>query len=511
MASLPKSFSCLVFGVAATLAVSSCSSPPQGPGKSGSASDGGGQVSVAGDIPHDEVLAGLSDEDAEYLLELSETTWDVSYNSDVEVVSGGGLDALLSADQTSGEYVFDRKAAQDADIALQKGEVLLLAGHSLVRIVDVSESGDQVNVSTEPASLDDAIHDGTVAWDVPVSFDFDQFFTSVDPGGAGEALSMDTAALSVEPQLTAIGMAMPDGSVVQVADSEDIAEAVYDSISVDRENNSVEWTFSMAPNKYQFRLTSKGDSVEILVVVSRYDGSEAKLAYRAEGTIGSVRSVASASYSGGELQNSDVNLDNLAVDLDLSIAAAGAGVGSLRTEIPIPFMKFTWLVGPVPVTMEIKASITGAIDAKADASATAEASFAYRGGVGISFEGSSLSAAGGTISAGMEPQPADSASSMGINVDAQYGVAFPEVSLSLFGQGLVPYIRPGFVMGSSLTWGDPAAGFPASSICKEAYVRTEVAVGYDFKVLGKSLSSAEENLYEDRKDARAESCPEAEE
>src|SRR5690625_1399579 len=511
MASWPKSFSCLVFGIAATLALSSCASLPQGPSKSGSASDGGGQVAVAGDIAHEEVLAGLSDENAEYLLEPSEATWDVTYNSDVEVVSGGGLDALFSADQGSGEDVFDRAAARGADICLHKGEMLLLAGHSLVRIVDVRESGVQVNVSTEPASLDDAIHDGAVAWDVPVSFDFDQLFTSIEPGGGGDTLSMETAALTVEPQLTGIGLAMPDGSVVPVVDGEDIAEAVYDSISVDKENGSVDWTFSSGPNKYQFRLTSKGDSVDILIVVSRYQGSEATLAYRAEGTIGSVRSTALANYSNGELQNSDVNLDNLAVDLDLSIAAAGAGVGSLRTEIPIPFMKFSWLVGPVPVTLDIKASITGAINAQADASATAEASFAYRGGVGVSFEGASLSAAGETISAGIDPQPADSASSMGINVDAQYGVAFPEVSLSMFGQGLVPYIRPGFLLGSSLTWGDPAAGFPASSLCKEAYVRTEVAIGYDFKVLGKSLASGEDNLYEDRKDARAESCPEADE
>src|SRR5690625_405726 len=206
MASLPKPFGCLALGIAAALVVSSCSSLPQGPAKSRSGSDGGGRVAVSGDIPRDEVLAGLSDEDAEYLLEPSETTWDVTYNSDVEVVSGGGLDALLSADKTSGEYVFDRKAARDADIALQKGEVLLLAGHSLVRIVDVSESGDQVNVPTEPASLDDAIHDGAVAWDVPVSFDFDQLFTSIEPGGGGDTLSMETAALTVEPQLTGIGL-----------------------------------------------------------------------------------------------------------------------------------------------------------------------------------------------------------------------------------------------------------------------------------------------------------------
>lgn len=514
MAALPKKFNCLALGVAATLALVSCSSPPDSstdPGAAdgtvGSNVDSGTGKGVAGDIPQDAVLAGLDEEDAEYLVNSGETTWDVTYNSDVQVVSGKELDALLLADQTSGEYVFDRAAAENAGIDLTEGEVLLLAGHSLVRVTGVNESGDQVNVTTEPASLDEAIQDGTIGWDVPLTFDFDQFFTSVQPGGEGDTLSMNEIELTETPQLSGIGMEMPDGSILPVADSKDIAEAIYDSISVDPENKSVDWEFSFDGSKYQFRVTSHGDSIDILIVVSRPHGGEATMAYRAEGTVGSVRSVAKANYADGELKDSDVNLDNLAVDLDLSIAAAGAGVANLRTEIPIPFLKFTWTVGPVPVTLEMKANIVGSINAKADASATAKASFAYRGGAGISFEGASLSAGGHTVSAGMDPEPADSAASMGINVDAQYGVAFPEVSISMLGQGLVPYIRPGFLLGSSLTWGGPAAGFPASSLCKEAYVRTEVAIGYDFKVLGRSLSSGEDYLYEDKKETESENCP----
>src|SRR5690625_1970700 len=517
MAALPKTFRYLGLGIAAALVLGACVSPPDQSENSGASTGGtsGGDVDSGGpknpgsadEISYDDLVDGLSELDGPYLVDTANTTWDVTYKEGAQVISGDGLQALISADQSSGDYVFDSAAAQKANISLREGEVLLLAGHSLVRITGVSESGGQVNVSTEPASLDDVIQDGTVAWDVPLEFDFDHFFTSVEPDGGGQAMSMAPAAFTNEPQLTAIGLEMPDGSIVSVDDKSDIAEAIYDSLSVDRDNKSVEWEFSANGNRYQFRLTSHGDSIDILVVVSRYEGSRATLAYRAEGTVGSVRSVASANYAGGELANSDVNLDNLAADLDLSISAAGAGVAAMRTEIPVPFLKYTWLVGPVPVTVEMKANIVGSISASADASATAKASFSYRGGAGVKFNGTSLSAAGNTVSAGIEPEPADSAASMGINVDAQYGVAFPEVSLSMFGQGVVPYIRPGFLLGSSLTWGDPAAGFPASSICKEAYVRTEVAIGYDLKVLGRTLSSGEENLYEDRKDTRGESCP----
>lgn len=512
MAKVPRVFSFLTLGTAGALALTSCAALPGGMDKPepGNAGGGGGGVEIIGDISRDEVLAGLSDEDEAYLIDAGDTKWDVTYKSDAQILSGQELDALVSADQGSGEYIFDAAAVQNADITLREGEVLLLAGHSLVRVIGVAESGDKVTVATEPASLDELIHDGTVAWDVPVSFDFEQFFTSVEPSRDDAALSMNTVDLSSTPQITAIGMEMPDGSIVSTDDDQSIVEAIFDSISIDRENNSVEWEFSSGNNKYQFRLIANGDSVEVVILVTRTEDNDAQMAYRAEGTIGTVRSVAEANYADGELQDSDVNLDNFAIDLDLSVAAAGGGIASLRREIPVPFMKYTWLVGPVPITLEIKASITGAIKAELDASATAKASFAYRGGAGVSFEGTSLSTAGKTDLAEMDPEPADAAASMGVNVDAQYGVAFPEVSLSMLGQGLVPYVRPGFVMGTSLTWGGPAAGFPASSLCKEAYVRTEVEIGYDFKVLGTSLKSHKEKLYEDKRETQSENCPSGE-
>src|SRR5690606_11511341 len=115
------------------------------------------------------------------------------------------------------------------------------------------------------------------------------------------------------------------------------------------------------------------------------------------------------------------------------------------------------------------------------------------------FEGASVSASGATDIGEMDPEPADSAAPMGIDVDAQFGVAFPSVSMSILGQGLIPRIHAGAAIGSRLVWGDPAAGFAASSICKSGYVRMEVVGGVDLVVLGHTLAEKEHVIYEDEK------------
>lgn len=61
-----------------------------------------------------------------------------------------------------------------------------------------------------------------------------------------------------------------------------------------------------------------------------------------------------------------------------------------------------------------------------------------------------------------------------------------------------PPIHTGFTIGSSLSWG------PA---CKRAYVKTNIDVGYDFKVLGTTLYSDKETLFEQERRAEQDGCP----
>ena len=494
-------------GTAATVS----SEQPGGGGTSGgagaSSGSSGGTSSASSGAG---ASAMLTDTQRSHLVTDGETTWDVTYADDTTVVDGDALDALTSADGSSGTYTFDTSAADAAGIDLSEGRVLLIAGTALRRITGTSSSGGTTTVTTEQASLADAIQDGEVGWDVPIRFDYDQFLTATEGGsGSGSAAAVPgfghdvQSATAGRVHLAQIAMKTPDGRIIPVDDSNPSLE-----INRKPDTGQVEWIYNSPDgNKYQFRLTAHGDTVDILTVVSRGGGHDTKMAFRGEGTIGSLRAVASNEYGGGELTGSDVNLNQLASDFDLSLAVAGAGVTPVNLEVPVPMLTYTWLVGPIPVTLDLTAEVIGKVDAKANASATAESSFTYRGDAGFSYKGTDVSMSGNTGIDKMDPKPADSAAAMGLDVDAQFGLAFPVVSISILEQGIIPHLKVGAVIGSNLRWGGPAAGFPASSLCKSAYVRTVVKGGYDLKVLGLTLDSSDKKLFEKERKTKSDHCP----
>lgn len=508
--------------VAAVLVLAGCSGSDSDDEGAGAGNDPGANPAQggAGGSDGSDAVTGLTDHERAHLVEDGETTWDVTYTEDTTLVEGSDLDALVASDRSSGTFTFDADAADDAGLDLREGRVLLVAGQALGHITDVDEDDGERTVTIEPASLADVIEDGTVAWDVPIRFDFDQFVTEPDADRDDEQASgtdagpatRSTPIASAAPaagraQLAGIAMRHPDGRIVPIQSGDEVGEAILDSIEVKPEDGAVEWTYESDENKYQFRLTAKGDSVDILVVVSR-GGDDPTMAFRGEGTIESLRSVSSSSYEGGELTGSDVALEELASDFDLSVSVAGTGISPVDFTVPVPMLTYIWMVGPVPVTVDISADIIGNVNVNLNASATAKSSFRYRGDAGFSFEGTSVEASGSTAIDEMDPDPADSAAPMGIDVDAQFGLAFPSISLSLFGQGLIPNIHAGAVIGSRLEWGGPAAGFPASSLCKSAYVRMEVAGGYDLKILGHTLAEEKFSLYADEKRTQQDNCPE---
>ncbi len=97
----------------------------------------------------------------------------------------------------------------------------------------------------------------------------------------------------------------------------------------------------------------------------------------------------------------------------------------------------------------------------------------------------------------MNPDKADAAGSIGVPVNAQLGLAFPRVSVSIFDQGLIPFIEPGAIIGTNLTWGP---------VCKSAYVKTQLIGGYDLEVLGVNLDSGKKVLFSKERTADQNGC-----
>src|SRR5690625_1652995 len=129
MAPLPGASRSVALGITAALVLAACVSAPEMPppdgaapgGETESGSAGGGSgTGASGAIPRDDVVAGLSEEDSAYLVDDPDTTWDVTYNNETQVLAGDALDALVDADHGAGEYVFDAAAAQAAGVTLEE-------------------------------------------------------------------------------------------------------------------------------------------------------------------------------------------------------------------------------------------------------------------------------------------------------------------------------------------------------------------------------------------------------
>ncbi|MBK5223431.1 MAG: hypothetical protein JJE52_11265 [Acidimicrobiia bacterium] len=257
------------------------------------------------------------------------------------------------------------------------------------------------------------------------------------------------------------------------------------------------WKYSADGNDYSFRLAPTPSKIELEVQVTRPLGGRIGLSYTGKGTFETVRATGRADFADGELASLEISQDELAGTMELSIAAAGAGDSSIDFELPGLMFKYLIPVGPVPVTVGITTKIIGNIQVPAQGSATASSRFSYSGSTGFTYDGTDVEASANMAGATMNPEPADAAALIGNAVDAQFGVAFPRFSISLFDQFLVPYIHTGFIAGARLNWGP---------VCKSAYVTTVVQGGYDFDILGIPIASDQVTFYEDTETADQDGC-----
>jgi hypothetical protein len=173
--------------------------------------------------------------------------------------------------------------------------------------------------------------------------------------------------------------------------------------------------------------------------------------------------------------------------VDLDIAAAGAGMDELAFSWPEPMIRFPVQVGPLPVIVAIKAQVVTRLQVHADASATARTQLSFGGDAGFRYDGTSVrtTASVGLGQPSRGPSTADAAAFIGNAVDAQFGVAAPRIEVGIFGETIVPFIRPEFFVGTRLQWGP---------VCKSAYVKYLVQGGVDLRFLGGTLASRTDTI-----------------
>lgn len=354
--------------------------------------------------------------------------------------------AMTEADNENQTYTFDQQALGDAGVELEVGEVLLISKVALGRITSVSESDGEVTVKTKFASLTEAFENAEIEWD--------QTFEFTD-----EVLE----------------------NSVMVYKGKEYAPKQNDEACEGLQAGCIGWEFEVGEYTLKGRIVGQGSNAEVIVIMSKQIGNES-VAFRAESTIQSIDNYTNIQIEDHETKQFDFGNPNMQGKVKVSLAAAGGGVGPDLSFGPHTMIRFPFTIGPLPVILAVKVRTVAKVEVVSNASATAEANFSYSGNAGIRYEGKDLipNKGGGIESPQITGGGGDLAAAIGLNVDVQWGFTAPELELQLFGNTLVPYLRPEFFIGANLKWGP---------VCQNVNLRYNVSSGLDLRFLGQDLGT----------------------
>ena len=384
-------------------------------------------------------------------------TFDVTWAPETRLIEGDDMAALLTSDVANNTFEFSTAELTARGLDLSGGDLLLVEGLALGRIQSIDVSGGRTIVGTSPAPLNEAIVDGRIGWDVEI----------------------DYAALSRAKVVVGKSTCLPE---------------------FDEENpGTVTFTCEVDEYTMSLRLTSAGDGAELEYQVAKGVGGNVDAAFTGTATLERFQSRAAFDYAGGELDSLQYSSDDMRVRLRIVLSAAGSGDSNLNFTLPAPIIKI-----PIPqlsllgVTIDIGAQFIASLEVplQAAASATAEANFSYSGTTGFSYDGGDVDTSGTINDHDFTDGAFDSASNFA-TVDAQFGIAFPRIGLSMLLFDEIAWAHSGYIVGSRLTFGP---------ICKSGYARLVVEGGYGIEFLGVELASGKQTFAERERRTSQNNC-----
>jgi hypothetical protein len=397
--------------------------------------------------------------------ESPQVTFDVEWSANTQLIEGDAMAALLSSDPATGEFQFSTAQLTQFGITLEPGDVLLIEGLAVVHIESVQDIDGTTIVGTSPATLADAIKNGTVAWNAGIGYEqLSQATALVRTPGAADALEANCVP-SYDPGESSVTFACTSG----------------------------DYTMTL-------KVSSLNGKAELLYQVSQKVGDNAKASFTGTGTLDNFDSTGRINFVDNALDSWSYDTDALSMVLRIELAAAGSGDSNINYKLPVPMLRI-----PVPqlailgVSIDISAQIIASlkVPAAAAASATASANYSYTGDTGFTYDGGDIQTVATINGHDFTDGQFDSASNF-VDVDAQFGLAFPRIGLAILNQE-VAWLHTGFIIGSSLTFGP---------ICKAGYTKLVVEGGYGIEVLGVTLVSDKATFAEREKRVSQNNCAE---
>ncbi len=383
------------------------------------------------------------------------TQFDVQWDPSTTLVEESQLALLKDADTDNHVYTFDAAGVASSGLDLSPGRVMVIHGLTVRRITSVQQSGPDLVVETEYATLTEAIAEGTIAWDRLIDFS-PQTISTVTVAGQ-----------EVRPRA--------DGVVPQ-------------------------FKFTVGDFTYEIDWELLGDKATFKFTVEKSLAGPAGAKFVAEGEIRSFRSSDLIEIQGSQLQKFDHKLEGIEGDLTLSLVVAASGRDVVNLEPTYTLMTVPFMVGPLPVQLTIKIQFVINVSVPIDGSAQINARFTYDSDLGLQFDGIDVQSTARLGGFTIDEDKMDVGASGAIGVN--FGVGFPRIGLSIAMESIVGWVQPAYLIGGSFTFTPP---------CKEVKARFLAAAGYSLSFLGKGPKFTGSIVFFDHEEVlfRSAECPDA--
>lgn len=360
------------------------------------------------------------------------TTFDVDWKEDVVYFDSTDIAALTRIDTAEERYHFHADNPKAASLAA--GNILLIHGTALRKVVSTAVVGEEIVVETGEAYLTDAIENGKVAWNK--AFEFEE---------------AETPALII------------DGSEVA------IEKAV-------RTQGGFSYTAEFGSYAYEIAMDFSGEDATVTCTITETAGLGVSSEFKLEGTMKKLRSTSRIEFAGGDISNVQYSNRNLRGELTASMTVKQQ-TADYGFKVPVVLLKYPFLVGPIPVVLNVRLewALTAGIPIGGEASVAS--TFSFDSETGFSYDGTELTANGqvGPWSASTEKAESGAVGAM----YAEFAIGFPQVEVDVFFKTFVPYARTTFLIR-----GDYSVSGLGGQSCQTAKAVFAGVVGAKLSALG---------------------------
>lgn len=353
--------------------------------------------------------------------------YDVTYTDNTVFIDNLDVQSLVRID--TADYIYYFKSSNPKITELEVNDILLIYGVALRRVTGITRSGGETRVETGYATLNEAIRDGEISWNKEISFK-DGVIPDVQMQGQSIELKSATA----------------DGF-------------------------EFEFPYGDFTYRIKFFFTDKKADVEFEISKDLVGSVTAK--FLTKGYIENFYSNTEMKFENSKLTEFGQKNPGMQGELILNLTVAGSGKDGITFDFPVVLLKFPMMVGPIPVTINVKVLFVFNCSVPVDGSSQIEVKFTYNSTTGIKYNGTTVSTDASMGDQSMDKNLAHTGASSAIA--ASFGLAFPRIEIGVFEDLIVPWIHTAFLIGGDYTF-NPA--------CQQAKSQFIGACGLNLSFLG---------------------------